>query len=159
MNPPADHLDRIMAVMAAAFDPAFGEAWTRRQVEDALVIGNCYYLLIGPDGSFAGEGPAAGFSLSRAGSGEEELLLFAVAPDHRRRGLGAAMLKGVAAEARRRGAARLLLEMRCGNPAESLYRAFGFAPIGRRPAYYRQAQGGRIDAITFACDISRDLDR
>jgi len=30
-----DDVDRIMAVMHAAFPPDFGEAWTRRQVEDA----------------------------------------------------------------------------------------------------------------------------
>ena len=35
MKPPADDLDRLMAVMNTAFDPTFGEAWTRRQVEDA----------------------------------------------------------------------------------------------------------------------------
>jgi ribosomal-protein-alanine N-acetyltransferase len=36
-----DHIDRLMAVMDAAFDPFFQEAWTRRQVEDALVTGMC----------------------------------------------------------------------------------------------------------------------
>ena len=39
VTPPGDDLDAIMAVMAAAFDPAFGEAWSRRQVGDALVAG------------------------------------------------------------------------------------------------------------------------
>ena len=33
----AADIDRIMEVMALAFDPAFGEAWTRRQVVDALM--------------------------------------------------------------------------------------------------------------------------
>ena len=42
-----DDLDRIMAVMEAAFDPAFGEAWTRRQVGDARVLPNTHYLLAG----------------------------------------------------------------------------------------------------------------
>ena len=42
MTAPLDDLDRLRAVMTAAFDPAFGEAWTRRQVEDALLIGNCH---------------------------------------------------------------------------------------------------------------------
>ncbi len=153
MTAPADDLDRIMAVMGAAFDPAFGEAWTRRQVEDALVIGNCHYLLAGSDGAPATEGPAAGFSLSRTGFEEEELLLFAVLPELRRRGLGGRILEALAAAARERGAKRLLLEMRRGNPAESLYRAFGFVPIGERPSYYRMAGGDRVDAVTFACDL------
>lgn len=153
MNPPSDDLDRIMALMQAAFDPVYGEAWTRRQVEDALVIGNCHYLLVGTDGAPAGEREAVGFSLSRTGFDEEELLLFAVAPDWRRRGLGGKLLSTLIGEARNRGAARMLLEMRRGNPAESLYRSFGFMPIGERPSYYRMPHGERIDAITFACDI------
>lgn len=151
--PSDDDIDRIMAVMFAAFDPAFGEAWNRRQVEDALLLGNCHYLLIGEHGEAPPPGePAAGFSLSRHGFEEEELLLFAVAPQYRRKGLGAKLLVRFAASARARGAGRLLLEMRQDNPAEHLYRQFGFAPIGRRPGYYRTASGERLDALTFACD-------
>jgi len=154
MIPPVDDLDRIMTVMARAFDPEFGEAWTRRQVEDALLLGNCHYALIGKTGLLPPPGDeAAGFSLSRYGFEEEELLLFAVDPAHRRKGLGQCMLAGLATAARARGARRLLLEMRRGNPAEILYRAFGFHPIGERPNYYRTASGTRIDAITFACSI------
>ena len=86
-----DDLDRIMAVMDAAFDPAFGEAWTRRQVADALIMPNTHYLLAGADGrSPRDEEPAAGFALSRGAADEEELLLVAVDPDHRGRGIGGA---------------------------------------------------------------------
>ncbi|MGE3692063.1 MAG: GNAT family N-acetyltransferase [Novosphingobium sp.] len=149
-----DHIECIMAVMESAFDPAFGEAWTRRQVEDALVLGNCHYLLIAEDGGELPDGvPAAGFCLSRMGYGEEELLLFAVDPAHRRRGLGETLLRRFEAAARQRGAERLLLEMRKGNPAEGLYRRFGFEQIGERPDYYRAPGGGRIDAVTFARDL------
>lgn len=152
MTPPSDDLDRIMAVMASAFDPAFGEAWNRRQVEDALILGNCHYGLIAATGGQPeGAEPAAGFFLSRTGFDEEELLLLAVAPEWRGRGLGRGLLKRFAEGARARGAGRLLLEMRRGNPAEVLYRNFGFVPVGERPNYYRSANGDRIDAITFAC--------
>lgn len=154
MSAPADDLDRLMAVMATAFDPAFGEAWTRRQVEDALMVGNCSYGLVSATGEEPGtDEPAAGFWLSRGGFGEEELLLFAVDPAHRGRGLGQAMLSGLSVAAKARGAKRLLLEMRRGNPAERLYRTFGFLPIGERPNYYRTPTGDRIDALTFALDL------
>jgi ribosomal-protein-alanine N-acetyltransferase len=144
-------LDRIMAVMAAAFDPAFGEAWTRPQVEDALILNNTHYLLAGPDGRAPGEGKdAAGFVLSRGAADEEELLLIAVDPRYRGRGIGTALLTRFIAEAGARGAARLFLEMREGNPAESLYRRHGFASVGRRKAYYRRGTGAPLDAITFA---------
>lgn len=155
MIAPVDDVDRIMAVMALAFDPAFGEAWNRRQLEDALVTGHCHYLLIASTGDPPGPGEmAAGFSLSRHGFEEEELLLFAVDPAWRRQGLGRLMLGRLAASAAARGARRLLLEMRQDNPAEALYRDFGFAQIGRRPDYYRGSDGRRFDALTFALELS-----
>lgn len=149
----SDDIDRIMAVMQTAFDPAYGEAWNRRQLEDALLIGNCHYLLINAQGEApAPDEPAAGFSLSRHGFEEEELLLFAVDPIYRGQGLGQKLLARFARAAQARGAQRLLLEMRQDNPAERLYRQFGFTVIGHRPGYYRTPFGTRLDAITFACD-------
>ena len=146
-----DDLDRIMAVMEVAFDPTYGEAWTRRQVGDALILPNTFYLLAGPDGRAPGEDEAAaGFVLSRGAADEEELLLIAVAPAHRGRGIGAALLERFFAEAKARGAERLFLEMRDGNPAETLYRRHGFVRVGRRRAYYRRGTGAPLDAITFA---------
>jgi ribosomal-protein-alanine N-acetyltransferase len=142
-----DDLDRIMSVMQAAFDPAFGEAWSRRQVEDALVLGNCHYCI-----AQCGE-EAAGFYLSRHGFEEEELLLIAVHPRFRGRGFGQQLLDDLAQQARLRGAQRLLLEMRRNNPAEVLYRRNGFVPIGERINYYRTPTGERLDAITFARNL------
>ncbi len=153
MTPPGDDLDRIMAVMQAAFPPEYGEAWTRRQVEDAMLLGGCHYGLVAAHGGAPGTNEAAaGFFLSRTGYDEEELLLLAVDPACRRLGLGRRLLEQFAEGARTHGAKRLLLEMRRGNPAESLYRNFGFNQIGVRPNYYRSATAERIDAITFACD-------
>lgn len=149
-----DDVDRIMAVMAGAFDPAFGEAWTRRQLEDSLVAGHSHYLLAGEDGQAPEQGaPVAGFALSRTGFHEEELLLFAVLPENRGRGIGQSMLRRFFDAAQARGAQRLYLEMRRGNPAEHLYLRFGFTPVGERPNYYRAQDGSRIDAITFARNI------
>lgn len=145
-----DDLDRLMAVMEAAFDPAWGEAWTRRQVADSLAFPNTHCTLLAAHGAPPAPGePAAGFTLVRAAPGEEELLLVAVDPAHRRKGLGAALLRRFQEDARNRGAEKVFLEMRSGNLAEPLYRAQGFKPIGRRREYYRQPDGNRIDAITF----------
>jgi ribosomal-protein-alanine N-acetyltransferase len=144
-------LDQIMDVMDAAFDPAWGEAWSRRQVGESLVFSHTHYRLIGPDGTEPGEHAAAvGFTLVRAAPGEEELLLVGVAPAYRGQGLGKTLIEHALADAQARGAERMFLEMRCNNPAERLYRAMGFEPIGRRAKYYRLASGERIDAITFA---------
>ena len=147
---PADDTDRIMDVMEVAFDPAFGEAWTRKQVADALCVGNCRYGLLSQHGVTPDEGEAAeGFFLSRCVLDEAELLLLAVKPDMRRRGIGQKLLELFANDSQEHGALRLFLEMREGNPAEELYLQFGFSPIGRRRQYYRGADGVRMDAITF----------
>ena len=61
----------------------------------------------------------------------------AVAPDSRRRGIGAALLKALFAESERRGTAVLQLEVRESNaPAIALYTGAGFAPVGKRKNFY-----------------------
>jgi [ribosomal protein S18]-alanine N-acetyltransferase len=155
MNVPPDDIDRLMAVMQTAFPPEYGEAWTRRQVEDALLLGHTFYALLAGHGDEPqGDEAAAAFFLSRHGFEEEELLLLAVDPAHRRKGLASRLLDRLVHDARARGAQRLLLEMRRGNPAELLYRAHGFVPIGERLKYYRTPGGERLDAITFCRDFN-----
>lgn len=158
MTPAAAHLDRIMAVMEAAFEPAYGEAWNRRQVADALTMPGTHALVVDGDGApIPADAPAArapaGFVLSRHVLDEEELLLIAVVPGCRRRGIGAVLIEALFSAARARGITRIYLEMRRGNPALGLYRRLGFEPIGERPNYYRMANGERIDAITFGRSI------
>jgi len=149
-----DDLSRLMAVMTAAFEPTWGEAWTRGQVEDSLLSGHCSYFLISPEGKPAATGEqAAGFTFSRSIADETELLLLAVDPKFRYRGLGALLLETLVQEARSEGKGRIFLEMRRGNPAERLYRRLGFQPVGERPNYYRTSFGERIDAVTFALSI------
>lgn len=145
-----DDIDRIMDVMAGAFAPEYGEAWNRRQVSDSLLLGGTGYCLIGAEGSLdpAQEEPVAGFALTRSIFDEQELLLFAVLPRYRGKGLGAALLTEVIARARNQGIHRLFLEMRRNNPAGKLYTGFGFRTIGVRPGYYRLADGTRLDALS-----------
>ncbi len=143
-------LDAIMAIMGTAFDPHWREAWTRAQVANSLVMPHTHALLV----DAGGQDPldpagAVGFLLSRAAPGEEELLLIAVVPEDRGRGLGECLLERFMAAARARGAERVFLEMRSNNSAEALYRRTGFEPIGQRRAYYRTLEGEPIDAITF----------
>lgn len=149
-SPAVDPVDAIMAVMRRAFDPMYGEAWNRRQVSDALVVpGSHYWLADATGGEPVLPDETAGFLLSRHAADEEELLLLAVVPESRRKGIASILIERFAADARARGITRLFLQMRAGNPAEGLYRAHGFEPIGRRAEYYRGGAGDRIDAITF----------
>jgi len=68
---------------------------------------------------------------------EAHLLRIATAPDHRRHGLGRALLTRVLAEADAEACHRILLEVGARNAAAvGLYETFGFEVIGRRVGYY-----------------------
>lgn len=150
-------LDGVMQIMSRGFDREYNEAWTRKQVSDMLAMPSGHLIAVDRDGwRIETAGRVAGFALSRAVPGEEELLLVVVDPDHRERGLGAKLIALLVGAARRRGAERLFLEMREGNPARGLYERVGFHPIGRRKQYYRTRSGHRLDAITFALALDRE---
>lgn len=68
---------------------------------------------------------------------EAHVTNIAVHPDHRRRGLGQAMLCELARRAARQGVHSLTLEVRPTNfAAQALYTKLGFVSRGRRKRYY-----------------------
>jgi len=144
----ADELDEVMGIMTAAFDPRYGEAWTRPQCAGILPMSGVTLKI-----ARSGEGAAAGFCLFRTVAEESELLLLAVGPDHRRQGVGRKLLENFIESAGAQGAAQVHLEVRENNPAIQLYSAAGFSPIGRRRNYYNGGEGTRFDALTFARSI------
>ena len=145
----SDDLDAVMGVMESAFGTRFGEAWTRSQCAGILPMAGVS-LMLTRDGD---GGEPVGFSLFRNVMDESELLLLAVAPDHRRRGIGRGLLDQFIDQARADGVTRAHLEVRDGNPAIEMYRGAGFAPIGRRRNYYHTSDGLQFDALTFALDL------
>ncbi|MEP0190594.1 MAG: GNAT family N-acetyltransferase [Erythrobacter sp.] len=155
MTTNSDLVDCIMYVMERAFDPAYGEAWNRRQISDALTMPSTRALVVNSKGQLieSGSAQAAGFVLTRSAADEEELLLIAVDPRHRDNGLAKLLIDFLFVSARSRGITRIFLEMRKGNPALYLYKRVGFYPIGERPEYYRMKDGTKLDAITFARSI------
>ncbi|WP_299324285.1 ribosomal protein S18-alanine N-acetyltransferase [Parasphingopyxis sp.] len=140
-------LDAVMAIMDGAFDPRFGEGWSRAQCRGMLGDTNSWIIVDRQDDR------PVGFALSRMIVDEAELLLIAVQPEYRGKGIGRNMLKEVARTARARGAARLHLEVRDGNAAADLYSAIGFEQIGRRKNYYSGRDGEHFDAITLALQL------
>ena len=142
-----DQLDAVMAVMNRAFDPNFGEAWTRAQCGGILPMLGVRMVLAGDSVH------PLGFSLVRAVADESELLLLAVAPEARRMGVGSSLLADFIGHAQAFGASRVHLEVRDGNPAVELYRRHLFGVEGRRPNYYRGADGRHYDALTMARPI------
>jgi ribosomal-protein-alanine N-acetyltransferase len=68
---------------------------------------------------------------------ELQIMNVAVAPEHRRRGYGHALLEDLIGRARQSGAQSIVLEVRRSNgPAIGLYERHGFQGIGVRPRYY-----------------------
>jgi [ribosomal protein S18]-alanine N-acetyltransferase len=141
-------LAAVMDVMEAAFDPAFGEAWTAPQCAGLLPMPGVWL-------SLAREGDeVVGFALGRVVLREAELLLLAVKREGRGRGIGQLLLDRFIEVAATRGAQDLHLEVREGNGAINLYAKTGFSEIGRRRNYYSGRDGQVYDALTLAKSIT-----
>jgi len=140
----ADAIDRVMQ---AAFEPRYGEAWTRAQCLGILTMPGVWLTLAKANGE------VVGFALVRAIIDEAELLLIAVDPACRRRGVAGALMRSMLAECRGRGVTRVHLEVRANNPAVALYAAHGFTKAGERRGYYRAKSGESFDAHTYARDV------
>lgn len=81
-----------------------------------------------------------------------DVMTVAVLPQARGQGLGRWLLAELAERARERGAAYLLLEVRCDNTAaRRLYESAGFVELSVRPRYY---QPGDVDAIVMRKTLS-----
>lgn len=113
---------------------------------DELLSGAGVFSVV-PSQLLRAEEGVGGFALGRVVLDEAELLTLAVDPDFRRQGIGSACLDAFEAEAVRRGATVLHLEVAETNaPAIALYLSRGWERSGRRKAYYA-SPGGRTDAI------------
>jgi ribosomal-protein-alanine N-acetyltransferase len=138
-------LEAVMDVMTSAFDPGYGEGWTRSQCAGILPLSGVLLVLARDD-----RDRVRGFSLLRTVADEAELLLLAVAKTAQRRGVGAALLEHFIDHGRKTGIRRLHLEVRDGNPAVAMYQGFGFNAEGRRRKYYTGQDGSQHDALTMA---------
>ena len=106
--------------MAEAFDPRFGEGWTRSQCAGILPMSG----VVADARPMTSATKSVGFSLVRTVADEAELLLLAVAPASakaRDRRLAARPFHR--SWPRATGVRRLHLEVRDGNPAVAMYQA------------------------------------
>jgi len=131
-------LDALAAIHAAAF--TVPRPWSAGEIA-AVLAGQ---------GAFLCE-VEGGFLVGRCLAGEAEILTLAVHPEARRQGQGAALVARFLDLARAGGARRVFLEVAEDNAAAlALYLRAGFAPAGRRPGYYRLADGSAVDALILA---------
>ena len=132
-------LTRIVALEAACFG---AEAWPRQAFAHLLRA----FRQARPSrgGLWVAEEPATGEVLGYAGIevsalwGEADLINIAVAAEHRRRGVGRMLVEWIVRGCRREGVEMLWLRVRASNrSAQRFYRSMGFEPRGRFVGYYR----------------------
>ena len=136
-----------MEVMTQAFDPAYGEAWTLPQLAGVMMMPGTWLTIARVDAA------SLGFALVRSVLDECELLLLAVHPSWRGRGIGKELLIDSLKTARRRGIRSMNLEVRSSNTAIKLYEKTGFEYVHRRPGYYRGSDGQLHDALSFRIEM------
>jgi ribosomal-protein-alanine N-acetyltransferase len=111
---------------------AFGDPWSEASFREALTAAWSFGLVAELDDT------VIGYLIAREAGGAGEILNLAVDPPRRRAGVARTLLDAGLAVLRRRGAEEIFLEVRESNiPAQALYLAAGFRPIGQRAGYYR----------------------
>jgi len=117
-----------------------GLGWAYRRDRIARLIGNPdVAAIVARDGDHP-----VGFAIMTFGDERAHLVLLAVRPTHRRRGIARRLLEWQVDSALTAGMASLHVELRVANvSAYALYRAAGFAETLRVPGYY----AGRETAV------------
>jgi ribosomal-protein-alanine N-acetyltransferase len=138
------HVELLMAHERELFGT---EAWSAASYHAEIAdVRNRYYVAVEGD---AGE--LLGWGGVLVAADQAEILTVGVVTAARRHGLARRMLSTLYAEARRRGARELFLEVRVDNAAAiALYESESFAEIDRRRGYYDH---GRVDAVVMRREL------
>ncbi|MEV0235759.1 ribosomal protein S18-alanine N-acetyltransferase [Nonomuraea sp. NPDC050786] len=123
-------LPAVMAIERATFPlDAWSEGMMRGELAD--MPRSRHYVVVLVDGEIVAYAGLA------AAADQADVQTIAVLEQHRGTGIGGAMLTELLAEAGRRGAREVFLEVRADNPqAQAVYRHYGFEEIGTRRRYY-----------------------
>lgn len=151
----AEDVDAVAAIEAASFGR---EAWPREAFADLLAAfarsapprGQLWVAVDQPLDEVVGY---LGLEMSALG-GEADIINIAVAPAHRRDGVGGQLLSAATAFCRRWRVPLVWLRVRESNRgARRFYAKFGFLVRGRFKGYYEDP---REDALLMALDLRRD---
>jgi ribosomal protein S18 acetylase RimI-like enzyme len=123
----ADAEKQRVALQAILADPGKGKIFVAREGRQAVAMASLLYTISTAEG-----GKAAIF---------EDLV---VAPEHRKRGIGEALLKHVVAEARAEGVLRITLLTDMQNErAQAMYRRVGFVGSPMKPMRLKIKKGAK----------------
>lgn len=124
-------LESIMAIESVVFAH---DAWSTEAMRSELGSAHTYYLVVESDGAVIGYSGL----LAPQRSSQADIQTIAVTASARRSGIGRALMAAMVAEAARRGAREMFLEVRADNPnAQALYEQLGFEQIAVRAGYYQ----------------------
>ena len=124
---PAD-TPRLAELERICFSDPWSPAGLRELLEGPHAIG--LVALIG--------NTIVGYAIARWAADSGEVLNLAVAPEHRRAGIGARLIDGLVESLEGLNIREVFLEVRESNvPARTLYQERGFTVAGMRRAYYR----------------------
>ena len=138
-------LDRVLEIERASFPSPWQRVHFEHELQRNPHALNRVLLIAGQ---------LAGYACLWHLADEMTLNNIAVAPELRREGLGRLLLEWILEEARRRGCARVILDVRPSNrAARCLYDRLGFAEVGRRKNYY-QIEGE--DSIIMVRQLGRE---
>ncbi|RVX47148.1 ribosomal-protein-alanine N-acetyltransferase [Nonomuraea polychroma] len=126
----AADLPAVMAIERATFPlDAWSEGMMRGELDDMPRSRHYVVALVDEE--------IVGYAGLAAAADQADVQTIAVLEKHQGTGIGSAMLTELLAEAHRRGAREVFLEVRADNPrAQTVYRHFGFEEIGTRRRYY-----------------------
>lgn len=123
----------IAALMPVERDLFATECWSEPLFWSELAQADTRHYLVAEE---AGE--LVGYAGLCVYPDEGYVQTLAVRRSHEGRGIGAGLLMALLTEAAARGRDVISLEVRADNePAQALYRRFGFAAVGRRRGYYQ----------------------
>ena len=131
-------------VLAELEKRCFTDPWTEQMFSAVLSL-PFQYGVIAEEG-----GQVCGYCCFSALFDEAEILNIAVDTPYRKRGFGAEILKNVFAKMQELGVEKCFLEVRVSNePAQALYRKFGFEQLAVREKYY----GDGEDALVMVTNL------
>jgi ribosomal-protein-alanine N-acetyltransferase len=123
------------------------EAWSRQSYLDELADTEMRYYLVAESGTGEVLGDGGLMTIGETA----QILTVGVMPQYRRAGVGKLLVRGLTAEARRRRAIEVLLEVRVDNHgARRLYESENFKILGIRRGYYDH---GKVNAVTMRLDL------
>lgn len=129
----------------------FSSPWSESSLIDQLNISTAYFVVATKDNMLLGY---AGMHCVVC---EAYIDNIAVNPDFRNAGIGSKLIEALVAEAKRRGAEFISLEVRESNAAARLYEKHGFSVVGKRKDFYSAPkEDALIMTLYFEAEIEEN---